>query len=78
MIGNWRSRITPPSNGSTVPVAPLYLIPESLLMPMRPHPFAALVLGNFRFPSFLERAHSNFEILIRIQPLKLRRCNRNG
>jgi len=28
---------------------------------MRPHSLAALVLGNFRFPSFLERAHSDFQ-----------------
>jgi hypothetical protein len=29
---------------------------------MRLHAFAALVLGNFRFASFLERAHSDFQI----------------
>jgi hypothetical protein len=31
----------------------LHLIPEALLMPMRPHAFAALVLCNFGFPPFL-------------------------
>jgi hypothetical protein len=31
-------------------------------MPMRLHAFAALMLGNFRFPSFFERAHSDFQI----------------
>ena len=29
-------------------------------MPMRPHTLAALVLGNFCFPSFFERAHLGF------------------
>jgi len=38
----------------------LELIPQSFLMPMRLHAFAALVLGNFCFPSFLKRAHSGF------------------
>ncbi len=42
--------------------AALHLIPETLLMPMRPHALAALVLGNFCFPSFLERTHSDFQI----------------
>jgi hypothetical protein len=34
--------------------ARLYLITQTLLVPMRPHALAALVLGNFRFPSFLK------------------------
>src|SRR6266496_6350151 len=34
----------------------LHLVPEPLLVPMRPHAFAALVLGNFCFSSFLRRA----------------------
>jgi hypothetical protein len=38
----------------------LQLIPQSLLMPVRLHAFAALVLGNFCFPSFFKRAHSDF------------------
>ena len=40
----------------------LHLIPEALLMPMRPHAFATLVLRNLRFPPFLQRAHSDFQI----------------
>ncbi len=39
----------------------LHLISQPLLVPMRPHALAALVLGNFRLPSFLERAHSDFQ-----------------
>jgi hypothetical protein len=31
-------------------------------VPMRFHSFAALVLGNFCFSSFFERAHSDFQI----------------
>jgi len=30
----------------------LYLIPQPLLVPMRPHALAALMLRNFCFPSF--------------------------
>jgi hypothetical protein len=37
----------------------LQLVPQSLLMPMRFHAFAAFVLGNFCFSSFLKRAHSD-------------------
>jgi len=37
----------------------LQLVPQSLLMPVRLHAFAALVLGNFCFSSFLKRAHSD-------------------
>jgi hypothetical protein len=40
----------------------LGLIPEALLVPMRFHALAALVLGNFRFASFLKRTHSDFQI----------------
>ena len=39
----------------------LHLVPEPLLVPMRPHAFAALVLGNFCFSSFFKRAHSDFQ-----------------
>lgn len=38
----------------------LQFVPQSLLMPMRLHAFATLVLGDFCFPSFFERAHSDF------------------
>ena len=31
-------------------------------MPIRFHALAALMLRNFRFASFLERAHSDFQI----------------
>ena len=41
--------------------AALHLISQPLLVPMRPHSLAALVLGNFCFSSFLERAHSDFQ-----------------
>jgi hypothetical protein len=40
----------------------LSLISKTLLVPMRLHALAALVLGNFSFASFLERAHSDFQI----------------
>ena len=39
----------------------LHLISQPLLVPMRPHAFAALVLGNFCFSSFFKRAHSDFQ-----------------
>jgi len=42
--------------------AALRLISEALLVPMRLHAFAALMLGNFRLASFFERAHSDFQI----------------
>ena len=32
----------------------LRLIPQSLLVPIRPHALAALMLGDFCFPSFFE------------------------
>ena len=39
-------------------------------MPMCLHALAALVLGNFRFASFLKRAHSDFrDLRVLIQPL---------
>jgi hypothetical protein len=40
----------------------LRFVSQSLLMPMRLHAFAALMLGNFRFASFFKRAHSDFQI----------------
>ena len=40
----------------------LHLVTETLLVPMLPHAFAALVLGDFCFSSFFERAHSDFQI----------------
>ena len=40
----------------------LRLVPETLLVSMRFHALAALVFGNFRFASFFERAHSDFQI----------------
>jgi hypothetical protein len=39
----------------------LQFVPQSLLMPVRLHAFAALVLGNFCFPAFFKRAHSDFQ-----------------
>jgi hypothetical protein len=39
---------------------PLELVPQTLLMPVRLHAFAAFVFGDFRFSSFFERAHSDF------------------
>ncbi len=43
-------------------VARLCLVAETLLMATLLHALAALVLGNFRFASFFERAHSVFRI----------------
>ena len=40
----------------------LCLVAETLLMATLLHALAALVLGNFRFASFFERAHSDFQI----------------
>src|SRR5437660_8738082 len=40
----------------------LHLISQPLLVAMRPHPFAAFVLGNFCLPSFFKRAHSDFRV----------------
>jgi hypothetical protein len=39
------------------------------------HALAALVLGNFRFASFLERAHSGIQIASLIQPSNPQRRN---
>src|SRR5439155_25945271 len=38
----------------------LELVTQPLLMPVRLHALTALVLGNLCFPSFFERAHSEF------------------
>ena len=38
----------------------LELVTQPFLMPVRFHALAALVLGNLCFPSFFERAHSEF------------------
>ena len=46
----------------TLALTALRLISEALLVPMRLHAFAALMLGNFRLASFLKRAHSVFQI----------------
>ena|SRR6266481_5339573 len=40
----------------------LHLITQTFLVPMRLHALAALMLGNFCFPSFLKRAHSDFQV----------------
>jgi hypothetical protein len=40
----------------------LCLVAETLLMTTLLHALAALVLGDFRFASFFERAHSVFQI----------------
>src|SRR5437764_7148755 len=61
----------------------LHLVTETLLVPMLPHAFAALVLGDFCFSSFFERAHSDFLIWNRrfnhlIPGIATEfRCNRN-
>ena len=57
--------------------AALHLIPETLLMPMRPHALAALVLGNFCFPSFFKRAHSNFSKCNSIESSNSPQCKRS-
>ena len=56
----------------------LQFIPQSLLMPVRLHAFATLVLGNFCFPSFFKRAHSD---LCKCDPIESsnssqRKCSR--
>src|SRR5213596_2611680 len=54
----------------------LHLISQPLLVAMRPHPFAALVLRNFCFPSFFKRAHSDSQSSqVAIQPFNARYCN---
>ena len=56
----------------------LHLIPQPLLVAMRPHPFAALVLGNFCLSSFFKRAHSDFQTSqVAIQPFNAQYCNCN-
>ena len=45
-------------------------------MPIRFHALTALMLGNFRFTSFLERAHSDFsDLRVPIQPSDALQCN---
>src|SRR5437762_7381021 len=54
----------------------LHLISQPLLVAMRPHPFAALVLGNFCLSSFFKGAHSDFQTSqVAIQPLNAQYCN---
>ena len=54
----------------------LCLVAETLLMATLLHALAALVLGNFRFASFFERAHSGFsDSRAGIQPSNSPRCN---
>ncbi len=54
----------------------LCLVAETLLMATLLHALAALVLGNFRFASFFERAHSGFpDSRAGIQPSNPPRCN---
>ena len=54
----------------------LCLVAETLLMATLLHALAALVLGNFRFASFFERAHSGFsDSRAGIQPSNPARCN---
>ena len=52
----------------------LCLVTQTLLVPMRLHAFAALVLGNFSFPSFFKRAHS-VDSRNAIQPSNQSDCN---
>jgi hypothetical protein len=44
-------------------------------MPIRFHALAALMLGNFRFTSFLERAHSDFFQIREFRFNHQMRCN---
>jgi hypothetical protein len=46
-------------------------------MPMRLHAFATLVLGNFCFPSFLKRAHSDFSNFNSIESSNSPQCKRS-
>jgi len=55
----------------------LQLVPKSLLMPVRLHAFAALVLGNFCFPSFFKRAHSDFSNCDSIESSNSPQCKRS-
>jgi hypothetical protein len=62
-MGKPRNYITPLLHYSSTPLSrALCLVAETLLMATLLHAFAALVLGNFRFASFFERAHSGFQI----------------
>jgi hypothetical protein len=54
---NRRAEDCPPYLGDA-----LRLVAETLLMATLLHALAALVLGNFRFASFFEGAHSGFQI----------------
>src|ERR1700745_1187479 len=47
----------------------LQLVTQSFLMPVRLHPFAALMFGNFCFPSFFKGAHSDLIPAIRLNHL---------
>src|SRR5438093_13703711 len=72
-IGRWALSV---GRFPSVGADDLHLVPEPLLVPMRPHAFAALVLGNFCFSSFLKRAHSVFpESQGAIQPSNPPCCN---
>ena len=50
------------------------LVAQALLMPVRLHAFAALVFGNFCFPSFFKRAHSDFSNCDSIQSSNSPQC----
>ena len=52
----------------------LQFVPQSLLMPVRLHAFATLVLGDFCFPSFFKRAHSDFSHWDSIESSNLPQC----
>src|SRR5205823_13789507 len=54
----------------------LQLVPQPLLMRVRLHAFAALVLGNFCFPSFFKRGHSDFRNCDSIESSNSPQCKR--
>jgi len=54
----------------------LQFVPQSLLMPVRLHAFATLVLGDFCFPSFFKRAHSDFGSAIESSNSSQCKCRR--
>jgi hypothetical protein len=56
-VGRWFAEVH-----GVISWLPLELVSQPLLVPVRLHAFAALMLGNFCFPSFLKRAHSVFQI----------------
>jgi hypothetical protein len=69
-------RITLLHYSSTPLSRALRLVAETLLMATLLHALAALVLGNFRFASFFERAHSDFlDSRAAIQPSNPLGCN---